>query len=167
MSTPIGPLQSESHSVLHIMTPEPYYKELKDLTIEELYCYGVLVNVEKSPVAQRTGDIIRAILQKEKTFLDDGSRKFYFIKDENELKFFAAPSSPTKFQKRSISLRNQVSVEILKEEIAHEDTRSDTCNHRDIKTDINSTIYLYFSTKKNRESWIIGPRVVHPVVFSD
>ena len=58
---------------------ELYYKELKDLKIDEIYVYGVKIGVQKPTSTQKKSDLVREILNRESSFLDDPSRKLLVI----------------------------------------------------------------------------------------
>ena len=99
---------------------ENYFKELKDLTIEELFCYGVGLGIQKPTSMQRKNDIIKMIVQKDANFLNNTNKKFYFSKTDNKLQYYATPTTPENFHQKTITAASQVKVEDLKKEIEEE-----------------------------------------------
>ena len=55
-----------------------YYKELKNLTVDEIFVFGLTLGLQKPTHRQRKNDLLREILNKQSTFLDDTNKKFYF-----------------------------------------------------------------------------------------
>ena len=61
---------------------EQYFKELADLTIEEIYTFAISIGIQKPTSLQRKSDLIRKIVSKQSGFLDNTEKKFYFTKDK-------------------------------------------------------------------------------------
>ena len=93
---------------------ELYYKELKDLKIDEIYVYGVKIGVQKPTSTQKKSDLVREILNRESSFLDDPSRKFYFAKDNNSLKLISKPADVSKYTVKAIGQQYQINVMEIK-----------------------------------------------------
>ena len=101
-----------------------YYKELKNLTVDEIFVFGLTLGLQKPTHRQRKNDLLREILNKQSTFLDDTNKKFYFSKDESQLKFISSPVNPEKFEVKTIPQINQINIESLKQEIADKQQNS-------------------------------------------
>ena len=96
---------------------ESYYKKLQDLTIDELYCYGLLVGIQKPSSMQRKNDLIKTIVEKESTFLDNDERKFYFTKVDSKLKYLDSPTAKENFVQKTLTAAAKIKVEDVKREI--------------------------------------------------
>ena len=104
---------------------ENYYKLLKNLTIEEIYVFGLTLGIRKPTQKQKKNDLIREILKTSAEFLDDEDRKFYFSKDDKVLKFIATPTNTEHFTSKSLSQSCQIDIEKVKREMNEEKNKSE------------------------------------------
>jgi hypothetical protein len=51
-----------------------YYKELKNLTVDEIFVIGLTLELQKPTHRQRKNDLLREIQNKQSTFLDDTNK---------------------------------------------------------------------------------------------
>ena len=101
-------------------TQQKYYKELKNLTIDELYCYGIEIGLNKPTGQQRKDEIVKKIAAKHITFLDDVSKHYYFIRDTTSLEYVENPTDVSEFIVKTLINDHQVKIEKVKAEIAKE-----------------------------------------------
>ena len=123
------------------MAKEKYYKELKDLTIQELYCYGIKLGLTRPSPIIKKAEIVKNIVQKKSDFLENTDTKYYFTTDGNTLEYIESPTNFTDYKQKKLQSNCQIPVAQLKEEIQKEkdlpehDMTSPTISLKDFKVE--------------------------------
>ena len=116
---------------------EQYFKELADLTIEEIYTFAISIGIQKPTSLQRKSDLIRKIVSKQSGFLDNTEKKFYFTKDEKTIKYHSDPQNKSNFTKKSLLLASKINIQGLKDEIKLENEKAPEAETSILFDDIN------------------------------
>ena len=127
--------------------------------MQELLCYGLKLGLRNCTMSRRKAELVRDIMNKETTFLDDTTRKFYFNHDKtkNVLNFVDAPGAAIdEYKAKTLSQQHQINVMDIKTEVEAQIETSDNSldlNRFQMNNDqlIDTQLTLQTVTNRNQE----------------